>query len=106
MAFIVKNTTGEQQSFLGIKLPAGGERDIKDYYTPFEIAHDTVLIALIQSGDIVINTGSADLTPSEAAEVISGTDPYNGFVVLDSDDGTKKFKLTVDNAGVLATQEV
>jgi len=106
MAFIVKNITGEQKSFLGIKLPAGGERDIKDYYTPFEIAHDSVLIALIQSGDIVVNTGDNDLTPTEAAEVISGTDPYNGFVVLDSDDGTKKFKLKVDNSGILTTEEV
>lgn len=63
---IAKNDSGSKQSFMATVLEDGEQQAISDIYSPYEIQSAEDLNALILSGDITINNGTSDLTPSEA----------------------------------------
>jgi len=63
---IAKNDSGSEQSFLGTVLQDGEQQTISDIYSPYEIQSAEDLNALILSGDITINDGTSDLSPSDA----------------------------------------
>lgn len=65
---IAKNNSGSEQKFLGTVLQNGEQQQISDFYSPDEIDKAEDLNALILSGDIVINNGTTDLSPSDAVE--------------------------------------
>jgi len=75
MTTIAKNNSGLTQKFLSIVLEDGSEISLSDKYSPYEISVDSDLQSLISSGDIVINDGSQDLSPSEADAMIQGGNP-------------------------------
>jgi len=63
---IAKNDSGSEQEFLGSVMQTGTQSQISDLYSPYMIATSLELAALIASADIVINDGTADLSPADA----------------------------------------
>ncbi len=68
---IAKNVSGSPQGFLGSVIQPTAESQISDLYFQNEITGLSELRALINSGDIVINNGTNDLTPAEAIALCS-----------------------------------
>ena len=68
---IAKNVSGSPQGFLGSVIQPNAESQISDLYFQNEITGSSELRALINSGDIVINNGTDDLTPAQAVTLCS-----------------------------------
>ena len=68
---IAKNITVSAQKFLGTVIPPLDQVTISDFYFQNQITRSSELKVLINSGDIVINNGTDDLTPAEAIVLCS-----------------------------------
>ena len=68
---IAKNITVSAQKFLGSVIPPLDQVTISDFYFQNQITRSSELKVLINSGDIVINNGTDDLTPAEAIVLCS-----------------------------------
>ena len=68
---IAKNVSSSPQGFLGSVIQPNGYSQISDLYFQNEITGSIELRALINSGDIVINNGIADLNSTEANALCS-----------------------------------
>lgn len=67
---ILKNTTISDIEFLGETVPASGQSDFS-HVSAMELREDTILIAAINAGDIVVNDGTNDLSIANAILYIS-----------------------------------
>lgn len=89
---ILKNTTGSDITVTGRIIPSAGSLSV-DSGNQGPLSSDDTLLALIASGDVVVNDGTSDLGVSDGIDLLKGFFPKS-VNIADKDSDTLGIQVT------------